>query len=65
MSEEIKESASGELSQGDFKVKKKPKKLAFKWTTMPCMPPSNGGIQRKGNPGGDSITAAEQEFEAA
>ncbi len=30
MSEEIKESASGELSQGDFKVKKKPKKLVVK-----------------------------------
>jgi len=30
MSEEIKESASGELSQGDFKVKKKPKKLVAK-----------------------------------
>ena len=30
MSEEIKETASGELSQGDFKVKKKPKKLVVK-----------------------------------
>jgi len=30
MSEEIKESANGELSQGDFKVKKKPKKLVVK-----------------------------------
>ena len=30
MSEEIKETPTGELEQGDFKIKKKPKKLANK-----------------------------------
>ena len=30
MSEQIKETASGELEQGDFKIKKKPKKLVTK-----------------------------------
>ncbi len=30
MSEEIKETAGGELTQGDFKIKKKPKKLITK-----------------------------------
>ena len=30
MSEEIKETPTGELSQGDFKIKKKPKKLVAK-----------------------------------
>ena len=30
MSEEIKETSTGELEQGEFKLKKKPKKLANK-----------------------------------
>ena len=30
MSEEVKETPTGELEQGEFKIKKKPKKLANK-----------------------------------